>query len=368
MTRGRRVAAVTALALRTPEQVSAGDDTARLLLQVEAEDGQRGMGVGPRTDPSAWLAALRLIETLVVGEDATEMGRIDERITRAASDGLDVPLMQAARGALGTALHDLTGHLLGVAAYDLLGGRFHESVPAIQTLPALGPDTDARSTLDAAGTALDAGFRRFRLVIDRSFLLVDRAQMASAIDSVAAVRRFIGDGQFLVAVRGSMDVSAVIAFARGLERRGVDGLQIEGLGRDGVRALRRAVRLSIAIGPVPTLARLLPYLETHATDRVMIDDASVGPAAARQQADLAYHFEHMVIHDGGDVAIGLLVALHLAVAMPATELVGISPAAWQEAAEVLDQPVRFDAGAMRPPDGPGLGASVRSDRLERLNG
>lgn len=123
---------------------------AQILVVVESDAGQRGVGVG-----GGGIAGVHVIDSVlrevVVGHDPRDVAAIWERMYRATHHFGRKGLAVMALSGVDLAIWDLLGKLEGRPVYELLGGLRHERVPAYASL---GP---------LVGDAVERGFRHVKL-------------------------------------------------------------------------------------------------------------------------------------------------------------------------------------------------------------
>lgn len=125
-----------------------------IYLRVRTEEGVEGYGeVAMRRRTRSIVALLGELGDEIVGEDATRLERISERLYRDAF--LGGTLLTIAISGLDIALWDLNARALGVPLHRLLGGAFRDRVPVYTHAPARNtPEEFAESVRER----VDAGF------------------------------------------------------------------------------------------------------------------------------------------------------------------------------------------------------------------
>jgi L-alanine-DL-glutamate epimerase-like enolase superfamily enzyme len=134
---------------------------------------------------------------------------------------------------------------------------------------------------------------------------------------------------------------------------------------DDYRLLREHSRVPIAGGEVLTRRQaFLPWLQGHAFDIVQPDATKVGGLSeARRIAWTALDNGIAVVPHGWNTALGLAADLHLASALPGTDLVEyLTGSSYID--EIVAEPWELDAdGMLAIPDAPGLGVALDFDRI-----
>lgn len=99
-----------------------------LIVKIETDQGVHGLGEGSLEGRERSVeAVVGELKRYLVGQDPTRIERHDETLYRGAvwTGGA---ILQSALSAVEMALWDLKGKLLGVPVYELLGGRYRDSV------------------------------------------------------------------------------------------------------------------------------------------------------------------------------------------------------------------------------------------------
>jgi glucarate dehydratase len=74
----------------------------------------------------------------------------------------------------------------------------------------------------------------------------------------------------------------------------------------------------------------------------------------------------MSMHSNSHIGISLAAMTHIAAAVPNLTYACDTHYPWQRE-DILVEPLRFENGAVRVPDGPGLGIEIDRDKLETLH-
>ncbi|MER7083418.1 mandelate racemase/muconate lactonizing enzyme family protein, partial [Saccharopolyspora kobensis] len=133
-------------------------------------------------------------------------------------------------------------------------------------------------------------------------------------------------------------------------------------------ALRSRTLVPISGGEVLTRRQAFrPYLEQRAFDIVQPDTTKVGGLSeSRRIGWLAQEHGVRLIPHGWNTAVGLLADLHLASALPGTDLVEYKTGS-PYIDGITEQPFRLDPdGMLAIPAGPGLGLQLDPERLARF--
>jgi muconate cycloisomerase len=267
--------------------------------------------------------------------------------------------MSEAPAAIEMALLDLKARALGIPVHSLLGGRVKDAVTLNAWIGTVPPEQAAKEAL----AWLERGFRTAKIKVSGATV--------AGIERVAAVRAAVGQRMALrVDFNESLTLDEAPAFIRRLEPYALTLVE-QPTPRADIAGLAR-VRAAIAI---PLMA-----------DESVTDPAALVEIIRREAADLV---KVKVMKQGGllrtqamvacAAAAGLRVVLGHGFGLTLSTLAEASVAAVSDAVidgceavgplkmagDVVADPVRLDAGVIRLPDAPGLGARIDPAALER---
>jgi L-alanine-DL-glutamate epimerase-like enolase superfamily enzyme len=342
-------------------------DVVHTLVAVHTDEGLVGVGSCSTREDLA-RASLELLEPLYRGQEALEPERLTERLHQHTFWlGRGGAVTHTISG-IDIALWDLLGQASGQPVGRLLGGRHRERV-----LPYASVLMDEPPRLGAELVALsEAGFRAFKIgwgPFGRDRPSVDEAIVRAAREAVG------GDALLAVDAGGSDgfwrgDLKWALRTAGMLAEYEVAWFE-EPLRPDAVEdyaTLRARAPVPIAGGEVLTRRQAFrPYLRAGAFDLVQPDTTKVGGLSeSRRIGWLAQEFGARLIPHGWNTAVGLLADLHLASALPDTDLVE-----YKTGSPYIDgitaEPPRLDADGMLPvPTARGLGVELDLDGLARF--
>lgn len=345
------------------------DDCVHTLIAVHTDEGVVGLG-SVFTSEALVRAALQLLRPLYVGETALEPERVSEKlhqnmfwlgrggsVTHAIS-GIDI------------ALWDLLGKATGQPVGRLLGGRYRERV---QPYASLLMDEPARLKDHLQRVAAD-GFRAFKI----GWGPFGRRSAATDEAIVRAAREAIGPDAKLMVDAGGSDAhwnngyKWAINTARMLAEYDVYWFE-EALRPDAIEdftLLREHSPVRISGGEVLTRRQAFqPWLVGRALDIIQPDVTKVGGISEeRRIAWMAEDNGVQFIPHGWNTAVGLAADLHLASAIPGTDLVE-----YLTGSPFIDEITlggwHLDADGMLPiPTSPGLGLELDPQAIAKYTG
>jgi L-alanine-DL-glutamate epimerase-like enolase superfamily enzyme len=340
------------------------EDSVHTLVAVVTEEGPVGYG-SAFTNVDLVRAALAQLEPLYRGASAIEPERTSELLHQNSFWLGRGGTLTHAISAIDIALWDLLGQATRQPVGRLLGGRYRERVRPYASILMREPGP----LVDELERLIAAGFHAFKLgwgPFGRVSAAVDDAMVRRA-------RQAVGPDVALMVDAGGSDAFWPNGYTWAL--RTSDMLAEHGIGwfeeplvPDALadyRRLRDHSRVPIAGGEVLTRRQsFLPWLQGGALDIVQPDATKVGGLSeARRIAWMALDNGVAVVPHGWNTALGLAADLHLASALPGTELVEyLTGSPYIDA--IVAEPWRLDAdGMLAISDGPGLGVALDFDRV-----
>jgi D-galactarolactone cycloisomerase len=370
-----KITAIKAAGLRggTPEGGWANeiksDDCIHTLIVVYTDQGITGWG-SSFTNDLLVEGALRILEPLLIGENALEPERVTEKLhANTFWMGRGGSVTHAISG-INIALWDILGKATGQPVSTLLGGRYRERVLPYASLLMQEPQP-----LAAHLHAVQAqGFRAFKIgwgPFGRRSNLLDE-------QIVRAAREAVSDDALLMVDAGASDAfwqqgyKWALRAADMLADYGVKWFE-EPLPPDNLAdyvLLRSNARLPIAGGEVLTRRQsFVPWIQKGAFDIVQPDVTKVGGISEeRRIAWMAHDHGVQFVPHGWNTALGLASDLHLASACPGSDLVEyLTGSPFID--DIVEVPWKLDSDGMLPvPSGPGLGISINLDKVEKYSG
>jgi L-alanine-DL-glutamate epimerase-like enolase superfamily enzyme len=345
------------------------EDCIHTLIAVETDEGLTGRG-SVYTSDQLVRAALQLLEPLYLGENALEPERVSEKLRQATFwTGRGGPISYAI-GGIDIALWDLLGQATGQPVGRLLGGRYRERVRPYASLLMQAPGPLGEHLLSIKAQ----GFKAFKMgwgPFGRQSAAMDEAIVRAAREAVGP------EAQLMVDAGGSdpfwgQGYKWALRTAHMLAQYDVAWFE-EPLQPDGLREyalLRQAAAVPIAGGEVLTRRQTFAaWLQAGAFDVVQPDVTRAGGLSElRRIGWLAEEHGARLIPHGWNTAVGLAADLHLASAVPGTDLVEfIHGSPYID--EIAAVEWRLDKDGMLPiPEGPGLGLKLDPEAVARYTG
>lgn len=348
-------------------------------VRVETDEGITGMGECVHVGFGV-AEVVDEMGRLMIGEDPLRYEMIFEKLRRAYMfDGaLDGSTITALSG-IDIALLDLAGKALDLPVYQLIGGKFRDTVRLYADCHA-GEGKTPEAAAEKAKEVVAQGFNAIKFDIDDMEDpnkldpwngSITRAELDRMVDMVAAVREAVGSRiDFAVDMHGRYDISAAIRVARALEPYDLFWLEepVPPENIDALREVKRIAPMPICVGENLALRwGFRDLLEKQAADIIMPDiPRCCGLTEGKRIADLAAMYyvafaPHNIAGPLGTIASG-----HGCVSVPnflVLEWHWMEVPQWYEYV-VTDRPLIRD-GYLHLPEGPGLGVEVNYDALRK---
>jgi L-Ala-D/L-Glu epimerase len=330
-----------------------------LLVRVATDAGIEGWG---NVDPTPGYSPVSADEVNVtVGRLAPVLAGADAFNIHAALALMDrtAGRMSEAKAAVEMALLDLKARALGIPVHSLLGGRVKDAITLNAWIGTVPPAQAAREAV----AWYERGFRTAKIKVSGA--------TDAGIERVATVRSAVGDRMALrVDFNESLTVDEAPSFIRRLEPYALTLVE-QPIARADIAGL---ARIRAAIG-IPLMA-----------DESVSDPGALVEIIRRDAADLV---KLKVMKQGGllrtlemvacAAAAGLRVVVGHGFGLTLSTLAEAAVAAVSDtvidgceavgplkmAGDVVVDPVPLDAGVIRLPDTPGLGARIDPDALKR---
>jgi glucarate dehydratase len=353
----------------------------RAIVEIATDDGLTGLG--ETYADSAHLTSLYAAAAVITGLDVYATEEIYRQVASVCG-GLDASV---ASGLIGhsaavdrvfspfeVACLDIQGKALGRPVSDLLGGAVRESVPFSAYLfykwaahPGGSPDSWG-SALDPDGIVAQAR----RMVRDYGFTALKLKggvfPPAEEIEAILALREAFPSLPLRLDPNAAWTPATSLSVARALS--GVlEYLEDPTPGIDGMASVARQAAMPLATNMcVVAFSHLPPAISADAVQVILSDHHYWG--GLRRSRLLAGICETwgigLSMHSNSHLGISLAAMVHLAATTPNLSYACDTHWPWKTEDVVRDSFV-FSEGALRVPDGPGLGVELDRDALGALH-
>ena len=336
----------------------------RTVVEVDTDAGITGLGEMGGGGESAE-AQIKALEKYLIGSSPFDLERQRFMIANPTASLYNNRTQMLA--AVEFACIDIIGKALGVPAYQLFGGKLRDAVPFASYLfyryPAPDGRHEVRTVEQLVTHALELkrshGFTSHKLksgVFPPAYELECYRALAAALP---------GDS-FRYDPNCSMPLEDAIRFGRAIADLNNDYFEDPTWGMNGNRQVRAATGLRIATNTlVVGFEQLAANIRDHAIDVILLDTTFWG--GLRNCIKAAGVCETMqlgiAVHSSGELGIQLATMLHLGAVLP--NLTYSADAHYHHLVDdiIVGGKMPYVNGAIRVPDGPGLGVVLDRDKL-----
>ena len=339
-----------------------------LLVEIETDEGLTGLGEAPGIPlPEINQLVVEEFREGLIGTDPFDINAFQQRALNSQSKaGLTALTWKAFRniannalGGIEIALWDIVGKATQRPLHQLLGGALRERVDMFAWIHR----KEQRAMLDDALEFRKRGFRAFYLKIGLG--------TARDVSDLSALREALGPEALIRGdANGAWTPTQALSEIRVLEPIGLDWIE-QPVTEDDFDGFERVARLS----PVPLCidqgvnTNQLAYdaIRRRLADVICSDIHRVGGLMAfREMAAMAQLANIQVCrHAGPEFGISGMAHVHL-MATIANATLGNQTYATTIADDIVNEPTdAFEDGALRVPQGPGLGVTVDRDKVAR---
>ena len=343
----------------------ARDQVARsrfIFIEAATSDGWTGWGEISDV-PSEELPSLDELrgelQTLLIGVDPFDLQHVHAQLEAGHELGGDREWPRLFSAAVDMVCYDLQAQCLGLPVYKLLGGSHRTSVPV--SWVAFIRD-DLKLLEEEIEEKVARGFRAFKLKVG-----VDLEQDDARLE---VMRRAAGPtANIKIDPNGGWTLEEALVNIPRLARHGISGVETPIAFRDPrqLAELRRQVDVPL-IEHVFTRHDAVEYIRHESLDWFNLATTGCGGIwPARCIAEMAQSAGiGILLGSTVELGPGTLAQLHLAASIRDLTLPSdlIGPEMYHD--DVLQVPLRYEAGGLRVPDRPGLGLEVDRAALERL--
>lgn len=341
----------------------------RTIVEVDTDEGITGLGeMGGGGESSE--AVFRAMKSYLVGHDPARIEQMRYLIANPTASLYNNRTQILA--ALEFACLDILGQKWDVPVSEILGGRLQERVPFASYLFFRYPNSN-----DGSGEV-----RTIEQLVAHALELKDRYGFTShklkggvfapeyELECYRAIAVALEGDSFRFDPNAVWSTEQAIWFGQAIEDIKNDYLEDPVFGLNGMRRTREKVRMPLATNTVVVgFEQLAANVLNTAVDVILLDTTFWG--GIRQCVKAAGVCETfqlgVAVHSSGELGIQLATMLHLGAVIP-----NLSFAADAHYHHLTDDIIeggkfRYDGGAIKVPDGPGLGVKLNRDKLEQYS-
>lgn len=332
----------------------------RTVLELITDEGIVGLGEVGGGDQRG---ALMKLKSRIIGMDPFNLEAIKLKVLRS------IYYLSNSRlyGAIEIACLDIQGKAANVPMHALLGGKLRDAVPMIAYLfwrydrPGGGDDERAEDMADLCVELHETlGVNSMKLKAG----VLDPFEEARVL---TLCRKRLGDSFGLrIDPNGVWSVATAVAVGRQLEGLGLQYFEDPSWGLEGMRAVRQQVRIPLATNMYPNkFDDLGPAIRMDVVDIILTDlHYWEGPRGVKDLTAVCRTFNlGVAMHSGAEFGIELAAMIHTACTIPAMYMAGDAHYHYLDDDIIVGGKLPYVDGAIRVPDGPGLGVTLDEDKM-----
>ncbi|RPI54560.1 MAG: mandelate racemase [Acidobacteria bacterium] len=336
----------------------------RTIVEVEADNGLVGLGEMGGGGESA-VAGIRALKSYLVGRDPARLEEMRFVLANPTASLYNNRTQMAA--AIEFACLDLVGQAWGVPVSDILGGRLRNRVPFASYVFFRYASRNGSGAIRTPGQIIDyalslkstCGFTTHKMkggVFPPDYELECYRALAAA---------FPGD-------RVRFDPNAVwsteqaVRFGRAIEDLNNDYLEDPVFGLTGMRHVREKLSVPLATNTVVVnFEQLAANVLQRAVDVILLDTTFWGGMRpCVKAAGVCETFQlGVAVHSSGELGIQLATMLHLGAVVPNLSFAADAHYHHLEDDVIEGGKFKYENGAIRVPESPGLGVRLDRDKL-----
>ena len=336
-----------------------------LLVKITTDQGLIGWGEAHAPAAPAVHAKVitDLLAPILIGQDARRIGPLwDKMYSSQRLRGYATGFFTESIAGVDIALWDILGKFVGVPLYQLLGGKYRDSIPTYR----------AAGSPEAALEAMEAGFTAVKMGFSKGVGSEDFARVRNVSEAVGA------RGQLLIDSLGAFKLHEAISTGRKLDELGNVGWFEDALMPEDTASypiLAESLDTAVCVGE--TLSNRFQFRDLFAQRGADVINPDLSRAGGitecKRIAEMADTFGILWSpHLSSGLPPYVAASLHLAVATPnAVILEGGNIHKATEIGEsrgnvLLKEPLEFKAGMAMVPERPGLGIEFDEQELQKI--
>ena len=359
-----------------------------VFIEVDTDEGITGIGEASSTGGGGSVVVGNIVKQLrdstvvgdfresLLGENPEDIDRIWHKLFRRFTGGGGWGgFVTTVASGVDIALWDIKGKALQRPIYDLLGGRFRDSILLYTHVRPGDPQRaaeHARSLVAEGYTAMktDPFMPEMRQHHRRYTSGTISAQgAANGERTIAAIRDAVGpEIEVLVDAHGNFNVPTAIRLARRLEPYDLTWFEepVPPESYDALRQVREAVEVPICVGErLYTRFGFVPILKDRLADYIMPDIVWTGGISElRKIANMAEAFHIPVTPHDANGPINIVAGAHTMMTVPNFYRLEIA-SGWLEAYNAcINPPLDIRDGYLHLSERPGLGVELNLDYIK----
>lgn len=370
-----RIRSIEPIAIEYPDPNDFGATRRTVLVRLQSEAGLVGWGECIAMWPEACKAVCLLITEgllpLLKHADTADIDGAWTTMRRHVFWYGEGGLASMAISGIDMALWDIAGRRAGKPLYELLGGLKRDRVLA-NASSHVNKNGEAACVAEVVGF-FEAGFRSCKLGFAKKGESNIGGDPDTDVSFIKALRKALGDeAEILVdignGVRWDVDTAISVANRMAEQRIGWYEEPLYPTDDAGYKKLKANTSVRIASGEREfTEAGYRRQMEMGAVDVFGVDPARVeGITGFRKVDALATRHRKVINAHAWSTAVTTAASLHLTLASPNTEIFEYKPFPVIVQDEMVEEKLWHRDGWAYPPDGAGLGITIREDVVRSL--
>jgi glucarate dehydratase len=337
----------------------------RTIVEVETDEGLVGLGEMGGGGESAE-AAFRALKAQLVGHDPAQLEELRFLVANPTASLYNNRTQILA--ALEFACLDILGQKWGVSVSEILGGRLRDRVPFASYLFFCYPNPkDGKGevrTIEQLVESAQALKKRYGFTAHK--LKGGVFPPEYELECYRALATALAGDRFRFDPNGVWSTETAIWFGQQIEEIRNDYLEDPVFGMNGMRRVREKLRMPLATNTVVVnFEQLAANILNTAVDVVLLDTTFWGGIRpCVKAASVCETFQlGVAVHSSGELGIQLATMLHLGAVIP--NLSFTADAHYHHLTDdiIAGGKLKYEAGAIAVPTGPGLGVKLDHDKL-----
>lgn len=338
----------------------------RTIVEVETDNGLVGLGEMGGGGESAE-AVFHAMKAYLLGHDPARLEEMRFLIANPTASLYNNRTQVLA--ALEFACLDILGQAWGVPLCDILGGRLRDRVPFASYCFFRYPNNDGEGEV----RTVDQVIANARALKQKHGFTTHKVKAGVfhpdyELEVYRAVAAAFPEDRVRFDCNAVWSTEQAIRFGQGIEGLRNDYLEDPCYGMNGMRRVRRMVRVPLATNTVVVnFEQLAANALDTAVDVILLDTTFWGGIRpCVKAAGVCETFQlGVAVHSSGELGIQLATMLHLGAVIP-----NLSFAADAHYHHLVDDvivggPMRYDCGAIEVPRAPGLGVKLDPEKMGR---
>lgn len=338
-------------------------------VKIETDSGINGIGEASlQYKDEALRTELESFKRFLIGKDPSKIESLWTAMYRQVSWS-GGPVTTSAISAIDLALWDIKGKTLGVPVYELLGGKYHDSVK----LYANGwerKDESPNAYADGAKKVVDQGYKALKLYPFNGPQIATPERIALGVERVKAVRETIGYNiEVIIDIRGQLNIDSARKVARKIEKYDIAWME-EPIPWDNPKAMidfARSVGVPVATGEqLYTRWGFREIMESNAIGIIQPDICHAGGMTEMKKiAAMAETYYVTLAPHNSNGPISTVASLHLLTCIHNGLMQEIFLNMLELYNEVLTNPLTISIGTCTLPEGPGWGTDINEEVVSK---